>query len=264
MNQAWTVKLAGIELPCVFRFPDTHRYFNAAPCQTEAIPAAPVQISDAEWQELLARGMADCAHTEYSMLTPWCCDALLAHDRAIFHGAALRRHDRAWLICGLSGAGKSTQARLLQELRPGEFQVICGDRPVLEYRHSERSEGSASPVPQSLSPWGKLAPQEPDEGSIMVHPSPWNGKENWYGAPAAPLAGVILLERGEENSVEPLRSALASVPMFAYLIQTRREEESILAAAKFVDRLLRLVPVWRMRTHEVPASTELLLKTLFS
>ena len=234
MSQAWTVSLADIEIPCQFRFPETHQYFSAVPCENGADICNPVLIREDEWNEYL-HGMPANAHTEYSVLTATFGDALLAHDRAIFHGVALRRRGQAWLICGRSGVGKSTQARFLQELRPGEFGVICGDRPFLSFHDNE----------------------------IMAHPSPWNGKENWHGAEAAPLAGMILLQRGEQNRVEPLRPAVAALPVFQYLIQTFREEKTILAAAQLVDRLLRTVPVWCMQTHEVPASTELLLETLF-
>ncbi len=307
MSQVWSVTLAGVELPCVFRFPDTRRYFSALPSRKEAALPDPVCIREGEWRDAV-KAMPANAHTEYSVLTASFGDALLDFDRMILHGVALRRGDRAWLICGNSGVGKSTQARKLQELRPGEFSVICGDRPILQFCHSERSEESVPiPRPSERSEESVPAPRPSERGEesvpalrhserseesvpaprpsergeesvpalrhserseesvpILVHPSPWNGKENWHGAPAAPLAGVIILKRGEENTVTPLPPAAASLAMFQFVIQTYWEKERILAAARRTEELLQSVPVWRMTSHELPDSTSLLLETVFS
>ena len=171
----------------------------------------------------------------------------MQHDRVLVHGVALRWKDRAWLICAPSGVGKSTQARFLQELRPGEFGVICGDRPVLEFCHSERSEAeSKNPSP-----------------TILVHPSPWNGKEKWCGAEAAPLAGIIFLERGGSNQLFSVSPKEIALPFFQQIIQSAKDAEMIRLAAAYETRLLNAVPLWKLVSHEVPDSTRLLLQTVF-
>ena len=255
------LRLAGVTLPCSVRYEDTIAYFKAfgdvpeeggdhpaAPAsgtdrrqpgasaeETVSRPTRPVHIPDRDWEEYLSQNMAACAHTEYSMLAPYFSDELLKHDRVVIHAAAVRWNDRAYLICAASGTGKSTQASMLQSLHPGEFSVICGDRPILQFHEKE----------------------------IWVHPSPWNGKENWYGAEAAPLAGLVLLERGEQNSICALSNRDAALPFYMQFIQTYWRIENICKIAELETRLLQAVPAWKLTTYQVPDSTKLLLETIF-
>ncbi len=297
MMHDFVLTLAGVSLRCRLRFASTVDYFEAfAPaCDSESAanaaapapvnPDSPVGIPEADWSEYLGEGMTDSAHSEYSMLTYYASDALLPFDRVVLHGVALRWRERAYLICAPSGVGKSTQARALQALRPAEFGVICGDRPVLEFRpsapchseqseesvssvpfhrHSERSEESASPVPERSAPVAAHSVRHSAAQSILVHPSPWNGKENWHGAEAAPLAGLILLERGPENRLTALTELEAMIPMYPCFLQSCWEPENIRRTAALETRLLRAVPIWKLTTDRVPDSTRLLLEAVFS
>ena len=242
------VTLAGLTLPCALRFPEAAVFPSPDPAAPR-VGIEPVHLSEEDWTYYVGQGMEQTPQAEYSLLTAPFSDALMDFDRLILHAVALRWRDRAWLICGPSGVGKSTQARWLQALRPGEFGVICGDRPILEFRHCE-------PVTDVTG----AAIRTP----ILVHPSPWNGKENWHDAEAAPLAGVILLRRGEENRLEPLGARDASLQVFAQVIQTAVREDRILRSAAYVTQLLRTVPLWQLTTLQPPASTRLLLDAVFS
>ena len=234
MQNIIEVTLARLTLPCALQYPEAAVF----PAPDPTAPRAeidPVCLSPEDWAYYTARGFDASPQAEYSLLTAAFSDALMDFDRLIIHGVALRRRDRAWLICAPSGVGKSTQARFLQMLRPKEFSVICGDRPILSFHDNE----------------------------IMVHPSPWNGKEDWYGAEAAPLAGIILLQRGEENRLEALKPRKAAVSVYTQLIQTAAREKKIRQAAELTNRLLRTVPVWRLTSRQPPASTQLLLDQVF-
>ena len=231
----FTVTLAGRSFRVSARYAETASYFPAPDPEAPLVPGAPVSIPETDWQEYLQSGMEDCAHTEYSMLTAHCSDALLAFDCVILHAAALRWRDRSWLIIAPSGVGKSTQTRNLQALLPGEVSVICGDRPVLERCG----------------------------GAFRVHPSPWNGKENWHGAEAAPLAGLILLSRGPENRLTALTDREAALTMYQHFLQSAWEPENIRRVAALETRLLRAVPIWLLESDQVPDSTRLLLDAVF-
>ncbi|MBR4194324.1 MAG: hypothetical protein IKQ54_08370 [Oscillospiraceae bacterium] len=238
------LELAGVCLAYQPRYPQTAHFFSdfsldGAPAQAAAgltvTAAVPVSIPPADWTEYLADGMEDCPHTEYSMLTEYFSDALLPFDRVILHGVALRWRNRAFLICAESGVGKSTQASFLQELRPGEFGIICGDRPILSFHDKE----------------------------IIVHSSPWNGKENWKGAAAAPLSGIIMLERGPQNKLYSLTEQEAGIPFYNHVIQSAWDPENVCRVASMITRLLYAVPIWKLVSNEVPASTRLLLESVF-
>ncbi|MBQ4301691.1 MAG: hypothetical protein II769_01120 [Oscillospiraceae bacterium] len=232
----FTVTLAGRSFRVSARYAETASYFPAPDPEAPLVPGAPVSIPETDWQEYLQSGMEDCAHTEYSMLTAHCSDALLAFDCVILHAAALRWRDRSWLIIAPSGVGKSTQTRNLQTLLPGEVSVICGDRPVLERCG----------------------------GAFRVHPSPWNGKENWHGAEAAPLGGLILLRRGPENRLYALREDEAILNLYVAFIQTSASVEAVTKVADLEDGVLRAVPTWLLVSDTVPDSTRCLVEGIFS
>lgn len=232
----FTVTLAGRSFRVSARYAETASYFPAPDPEAPLVPGAPVSIPETDWQEYLQSGMEDCAHTEYSMLTAHCSDALLAFDCVILHAAALRWRDRSWLIVAPSGVGKSTQTRNLQTLLPGEVSVICGDRPVLERCG----------------------------GAFRVHPSPWNGKENWHGAEAAPLGGLILLRRGPENRLYALREDEAILNLYVAFIQTSASVEAVTKVADLEDGVLRAVPTWLLVSDTVPDSTRCLVEGIFS
>lgn len=238
--------LAGIPIPFSVRYPETAQILKSREAaegaaktveREDCMNTASVFIPESDWRGFLAEGFEDTPYIEYSLLTEYFGDALLKWDRMIIHASALRFRDRAWLICGHPGAGKSTQTRLLQELFPGAFSVICGDRPILRFSQ---------------------------DGQIVVHPSPWNGKENWHGAPASPLGGIILLERGKENRVVSLTEREAAIAMYYNLIHSGREAETIQRVAEFETRLLSSVPIWGMTSHRIPDSTRMLMETVFS
>ena len=250
--------LAGVTIPAKSEYfcPSPQLLSRFAPDATGGCALqspAPVCITDEEWSYFASIGMDANPVTEFSLLTAYFSDALLPFDRAIVHGVAVRYRGRAWLICAGSGTGKSTQLKHLNALRPGEFSVICGDRPVLEFCPAS----SRSP-----SPGGKPSAMT-EEYTVVVHPSPWNGKENWYGAEAAPLAGLILLERGEENRLHSIPEREAAIPMYTCFIHTGISEAGVRKIAELETKLLRAVPIWRLTTHQVPDSTKLLLDAVF-
>ncbi len=232
---ACTFALGGVPLRCRLRFAEAVTCF--APYAAEAEPVCDLAVTEEEWAYMARHDCAMNGQNEASLITALASDVLLQQDRCILHAVALRHADRAWLITAPSGVGKSTQARTLNELYPGQFSVICGDRPVLELR---------------------------DGDSVFVHPSPWNGKEGWHGADGAPLAGIVCLRRGQENDIRPLSARDAVIPVLHALIHTGRTAEAIRRTAAFEDALLRRTRVWELVNRGVPDSTRLLYETLFA
>ena len=243
--------LGGVSLPYLLEFEENSVRFPPADPDIPPASVPPICVSEADWEFYCSEGISRNADMEFSILAGNFSDSLLRFGRALIHAAAIRWHEKAYLICGPSGVGKSTQVRFLQELRPGEFGVICGDRPILQFcpcepvaAHNVRHETPASDV-------------------IIVHPSPWNGKENWHGAPAAPLAGIILLERGDDNRLLTLSEKNAALPMYPHMIQTSSDPEKIRGFAKQTENLLRSATIWKLISRQVPQSTKLLLDSVF-
>ena len=304
MEQLYTISLAGLTLPCAFHYPEAARALNAFPSEEKPpllagegdrpqgrwrgssdicirsserseqsiLPIPPVFLPPEEWKYFLTGDMTESAGSEANILTAFFSEALMPYDRCVIHAVAIRWKGQAWLISAPSGVGKSTQARYLQALRPGEFDVICGDRPILEFCSPAqpktspacRGGGPASRPVEGSSPSSHRDPVCAEaSASIIVHPSPWNGKERWHGAPAAPLGGVILLERGEENALELLKPREAGIPAYLQIIHANRDTDILKKTAALATALAETVPVWKLTTHQVPDSTKLLLASVF-
>ena len=172
---------------------------------------------------------------EYNLLMDRLASLLLPYGRCLFHGVALAVGDRAYLLTGPSGVGKTTQYRLWTQLYGDGVRLICGDKPILEFR---------------------------EDGDILVHPSPWMGKERLPGGPAARLAGIVCLEQGPGNSIAPLPVSRAVVPLYTQFLYEPAAEAELRQTAAMLDRLLRAVPIWKLVNVGDEASARLTHDTL--
>ena len=230
----YSLNLGGITIPCTFTFPDCARFFGSY-CTGPVPGPGSVAISQLFWDDWVRHIGPKNAYSEYSAFASVASQALLDFNRCVIHAAAIRWRHRAYLIAAPSGVGKSTQVKTLEALYPGGFAVISGDRPILELR---------------------------EDGSVIAHPSPWNGKEGWCGAEAAPVAALILLERGEKNAMQLLSARQAAGQVFSALLQASESEANIRKVAAFESALLQRVPVWHMVNAGVPDSTRMLYETV--
>ncbi len=233
---SYDLYLAGVVLSCRFLYPETVRLLDKY-ILNPTTHCGDVYVRPYEWDFWSTTGKPINAEAEGSLLCSACSDALLLSGRCLIHAAAISFHNQSWLITAPPGIGKSTQVRTLQALYPGEFKVICGDRPALQFVES---------------------------GQFIVHPTPWNGKENWFGAPAAPLAGILCLERGTKTTIERLAPRDAVLSVFSALICSRETENIIRLLAAFEDALLKSVPVYRYVNGGVPDSCHFLYQSLFA
>lgn len=115
-----------------------------------------------------------------------------------------------------------------------EIQILNGDKPLLEFR----------------------------KDGILVHPSPWRGKEGLGSLDTAPLGGIILLEQNEENRMRRLLPAEAAGPLLTQLLFTRKNADDVRAACALEERLLAQVPVWLLQNRGDAASAALCRDTL--
>ena len=169
-------------------------------------------------------------YVEYKSLIELTSRALLPYHCCLFHAVAFCWHGYAWLITGSSGTGKTTQYARWKITYRDDVQMICGDMPLLELRA---------------------------DGSIWVHPSPWNGKERLKGSVSAPLGGVVLLEQNKENTIERISVAESAVPLFLQLAIRPETEEQIRQMADLENHLLDRYPVWKLSNRGDAASAKM-------
>lgn len=173
--------------------------------------------------------------TEYNLLLEHICNLLLPYDRCLFHGVAICVSERAFLITAPSGTGKSTQYRRWKALYGDEVRLICGDKPILEFHSS---------------------------GDIIVHPSPWRGKERWPGSNPAKLAGIVYLEQGCSDSIRPMPVSEAIVPLYTQILYQPETERELRQAGSMLERILQQVPVWKLVNTGDEASARLTYDTI--
>ncbi len=143
---------AGHPIRFCFEHLTTHYYFGDYLCEIRDndydihVPPELYEYAEAFLPESSRPG-----YIEYRACIGLTSKHLLQWDCSIFHAMSFIWRGRAWLLTGPSGIGKTTQFHNWQRLYPGEAEVISGDMPVLERK----------------------------EMAVFVHPSSWNGKENY-------------------------------------------------------------------------------------
>lgn len=173
--------------------------------------------------------------TEFNLLLEHFCNRFLLYERCLFHSVAICVDDQAFLITAPSGTGKSTQYCNLKTLFGEKIRLICGDKPILEFQ---------------------------DSGDIIVHPSPWRGKERWKGSGPAKLAGVVYLEQGLYNEISPMFVPDAVVPLYTQFLYQPETETQLRQVASMLDSILRQVPVWKLINTGDLESTRLTYDTI--
>ena len=233
----YQVEYAGYPVRYALRWPGTRFFFG------EYIHAASGEDYDVratdEWMDHIRTLMPEDAAppaVEYRSLIRPTSRPLLRHGCCLFHAAAFLWRRCAWLVTGHSGVGKTTQFRNWQRLFPGEVQMICGDMPVLEGR---------------------------EDGSVWVHSSPWNGKEQMGNRSlSAPLGGIVRLEQKEENIIYPLPICDAIPVLFRQFMVRPETEAELLSLSRLLEQILQYAPVWFFQNRGNDESTTLLRQTI--
>ena len=233
------IQLAGIPLRIGFRLPETAKYYSRFLLQ-EDCPEYDIAITEEDidtYPEQCADGVLH-PYDEHYMLIARASQFLLKRHRVLIHGVAFVWKGKAWLITAPSGTGKTTQLRHWCTCFSEEVQVLNGDKPLLECR---------------------------EDGSVWVHSSPWRGKEK-LGMPDlhAPLAGIILLERGNHNEMVRLTREEAVLPLFIEFVAYPENEEQIRGQEQILRQILDAVPVWKLINLGDEESAKLTQKTLQS
>ena len=240
-SQVYQAEYAGIPVGYRFRYPLTRMLFWDRMKPADA--GTPfIEVSEDTIEKGREQFPEDTPpeHIEFKALIDLTSRVLLSSAPVcVFHAVAVSAFGKAWLITAPSGVGKTTQLknwRLMKDVP--EVGVISGDMPVLE--------------------------RLPD-GQVLVHPSPWNGKEGFRGAPAAPLCGIVCLERTgprEDNLIRRIDSKERLDRCLGQFVCRPETETQVRNFARLADAVLGGVPVWLLRNRGDAESTALMIKTI--
>ena len=222
---------AGTDLTIGFRHPGSAGHYGntlkkTLPSEgTILMPDTEVVAWMRQWK------VRDRAYAEYVISCGYVCDRLMRSDRFVFHGATFLWRGAAYVFTAPSGTGKTTQLRLWRSLFPDEVSILNGDKPIFEITGS---------------------------GRVLVHPSPWKGKEG-YGRDdlVVPLGGIILLRQAPYNRIRRMGPAGAARKLFGRIYSAFQTEEEVLLAAGLIERLLEAAPVWLLENKGDAGSARL-------
>ncbi len=155
------------------------------------------------------------AYSEYLAIYRYLCTKFLDYDGFLMHGSALAVDGKAYLFLAPSGTGKSTHARLWRETLGERVVMINDDKPLIR----------------------KI------DGVFYACGTPWSGKHDLDTNTAVPLKGLVLLKRGETDSIERAAPAAVLGLLFNQIYRPAKEAD-YLRTIDLVNELLESCPVW--------------------
>ena len=139
---------------------------------------------------------------------------LLHYGRLILHASAVLYHEKAILFTAPSGGGKSTQAEIWEHSL--HAKVINGDKVILY-----------------------------DNGTnLIAYGSPIAGSSGIYRNICAPVAAIVQLEKGSENTITPMTMRERYLLLYGEAVKSDWD-------ADFNRSLLRLASSYPQRTEYV-------------
>lgn len=211
-------KICGLPVECDFRFPVMTARAEKYLIGSTISPVISIPFSQQNIDRLKSR---------QSDLTDDDCEiintaesfyyALLEHGGFMLHSSAVVMDGEAYLFSAPSGTGKSTHTALWLKHFGGRAQILNDDKPAVMV----------------------------ENGSVTACGTPWSGKSDLNLNLRVPLRGICILERSQNNFIEPLPPERS---VFALLDQTLRpsDGERMNALLELLDAVTSNVPIWRM------------------
>lgn len=152
---------------------------------------------------------------------------MLTKDTMLFHGSVIAVDGEGYLFTAKSGTGKSTHTALWRRKFGERAVTINDDKPLL---------------------------QVTDDG-VVVHGTPWNGKHRLGCNCSVPLRAICLLERGAENTIEPV-APTEILPMLLQQSYRPADPMGRMALLTLLDRMSRKVGFYRLRCNMEPEAAD--------
>ncbi len=159
-------------------------------------------------------------YVEFLEIYRMICDFVVANGGMLMHGAVIQYESAAYMFTAPSGTGKTTHIRQWKKLYGDKVQIINGDKPLIRYL----------------------------DGEFIAYGTPWCGKEHYNVNTKAPLKGIVLLSRGEENSIEAINPEKLNKFLLKQVYMPK-SREGILNTLDFADKLFTTVPLYSLKCN---------------
>lgn len=157
---------------------------------------------------------------------------LLQRHGLLLHASLIEYAGSGIVFTGPSGVGKSTQAELWR--RCFGATVLNGDRAALRKT----------------------------ENGWMAYGSPYAGTSGIYRNENAPLAAIVVLGQGKENTLRPLSGGEALAAIWPEISARRRDVGFVADATALCAELLTDIPVYHLECLPEESAAALLKKGL--
>ena len=208
-------------------FPETHALCAAYRAEGEADFSVRTAQADIDFERVKSareaelEGRAPYAWPEDYLETlavyRQIAEKLPDYDSVLFHGSCLAVDGAGYLFTAKSGTGKSTHARLWRELLGERAVMVNDDKPLLRIT----AEG------------------------VFAYGTPWDGKHRLSANISVPLRALCVLERAEENRIEPITVSQA-YPMLLQQVYRPADPAALAKTLALIDRLAENVKLFRL------------------
>lgn len=141
----------------------------------------------------------------------------------MLHSSAVVVDGKAYLFSANSGTGKSTHTRLWLEIFGDRAYILNDDKPALRLENGE---------------W-------------YAYGTPWSGKYDISVNARVPLAGIAILERGDENEIAQCDPIEVLDTLVNQILHSNKPDR-IAKILENLDMLLSAVPVYRLKCNMNP------------
>lgn len=150
---------------------------------------------------------------------------LLEFDGMMLHSSAVVVDNRAYLFSANCGTGKSTHTGLWLKVFGKRAYILNDDKPALRR----------------------------EKDGWFAYGTPWSGKCDMSVDRRVPLAGIAVLERGEQNEISPYSGIHATHDILAQVNRPsdRKHRELLM---NLLDQLITEVPVWKLKCNMDPSA----------
>ena len=144
-------------------------------------------------------------------------EKMLDHDTILFHGSALSLDGEGFLFTAKSGTGKSTHTSFWRQQFGDRVVMVNDDKPLLRIT---------------------------DDG-VRVYGTPWDGKHRISTNTSAPLTGLCILTRAQENSIEPV-SVDAAMPMLLQQSYRSVDPRKMAKLMQLLEKMTKMTGLYRL------------------
>ncbi|WP_456081899.1 hypothetical protein [Mediterraneibacter sp.] len=145
------------------------------------------------------------------------CEKMLENDCVLFHCSAVAVDGKAYLFAAKSGTGKSTHTRMWRKHFGERAVMINDDKPLLQVKENE----------------------------IYVCGTPWCGKHGLQTNEKAPVQGICILRRGEENTIRKI-SPLDGYPDLYKQTYRPTDRKKMIKTLSLIKQLAERIPLYEM------------------